>query len=187
MYRDKKIFLLLFPMLIIVSVIAITPFSSVHAQAYWTALPPYNLLWPLWSPVLSPPDPATGVPTPIVTDLTPATVLPVEPVLAWDPVKPVTWALFNIPPMAGGGLLYFNMYYGFGDFPPSYLVDPATGSPLPITLPPDYTFLPPLGTRAELPNILGANLFYLALYPPFLFGTDPASLLTVSDIWGLTL
>ncbi|MGA1825308.1 MAG: hypothetical protein ACMUIP_11670 [bacterium] len=88
---NKKDDILIF---IIASVIVITPFFSVHAQQYWSALPPYNLLCPLWSPVLSPPDPATGVPTPLVTELTPATVLPVEPVLAWDTVSLVTWALF---------------------------------------------------------------------------------------------
>jgi hypothetical protein len=58
--------------------------SSARAQD-WQAIPPYNLLWPLWSPVLSPPDPVTGVPTPLLTELSSSTILPVQPVLATDP------------------------------------------------------------------------------------------------------
>ncbi|MEW5802831.1 MAG: hypothetical protein AB1847_12095 [bacterium] len=37
-------------------------FSSIaRAASQWTALPPYNTLWPLWSPVLSPVDSSHGV------------------------------------------------------------------------------------------------------------------------------
>ena len=50
---------------------------SYKAEAQlWEPLPPYNLLWPLWSPVLSPPDPVTGEPTPLVDSLYENTVLP---------------------------------------------------------------------------------------------------------------
>ena len=31
---------------------------AVQAQN-WANLPPYNLMWPLWSPTLSPPDPVS--------------------------------------------------------------------------------------------------------------------------------
>ena len=40
----------------------------VHAQN-WAPIPPYNLLWPLWSPALSPADPVTGVPTPLLSSI----------------------------------------------------------------------------------------------------------------------
>jgi hypothetical protein len=65
---------------------------SVSFAQYWALLPPYNLLWPLWSPVLSPPDPLTGTPTPIITELSATTVLPMQPtispVLSPDTVLP---------------------------------------------------------------------------------------------------
>lgn len=69
--------------------------SSSYAQ-YWTALPPYNLLWPLWSPVLSPPDPITDLQSPLITELTISTILPVQPGLAWDTCQLMPWALYNV-------------------------------------------------------------------------------------------
>ena len=45
----------------------------------WVALPPYNVMWPLWSPALSPISPITGLTTPLLTSLTRNTVLPVQP------------------------------------------------------------------------------------------------------------
>lgn len=74
----------------------ITLSTKVFAQ-YWTALPPYNVLWPLWTSTLSPPDPITGLPTPIITELTTETILPVQPALAWDPSQTEPMLLFNIP------------------------------------------------------------------------------------------
>ncbi|MEW6382128.1 MAG: hypothetical protein AB1611_21340, partial [bacterium] len=61
--------------------------SSMVQAANWINLPPYNTLWPLWSPPLSPTNPLTGLPTPIVSNLKPSTVLPVQPGLTWDPRK----------------------------------------------------------------------------------------------------
>ncbi|MGA1841660.1 MAG: hypothetical protein ACMUIU_13640 [bacterium] len=66
-------------------------YSFSYAQ-YWVALPPYNLLWPLWSPVLSPPDPITGLSIPLTTELTGSTILPVQPGLAWNPLSIITFA-----------------------------------------------------------------------------------------------
>ncbi|MGA1864012.1 MAG: hypothetical protein ACMUHX_03010 [bacterium] len=71
-------------------------YSFSYAQ-YWAALPPYNLLWPLWSPILSPPDPITGLPSPLTTELTSSTILPVQPGLAWDLLANITFAqTYNI-------------------------------------------------------------------------------------------
>jgi hypothetical protein len=68
--------------------------SSINTQ-YWAAIPPYNTLWPLWSPVLSTVSPKTGIGTPIVTSLTTKTTLPVQPGLTWDPSFGYPWLLYN--------------------------------------------------------------------------------------------
>ncbi|MGA1868544.1 MAG: hypothetical protein ACMUJM_08340 [bacterium] len=117
----------------IVAVICIgliyTPLA--HSQ-YWTNLPPYNTLWPLWSPVLSPADPLTGLPTPIVSSLTTDTVLPIQPGLTLDPTKKVLspYLLYNTPL----GMAYYDPLYGVNLWPPSDLLDPILGTPLPINL-----------------------------------------------------
>ena len=74
-----------------------------HCQQ-WTALPPYNTLWPLWSPALSPLDPDTNLLTPIVTNLSPSTFLPVQPGLTWDPDLPYPFLLYNSPGFFGAPL-----------------------------------------------------------------------------------
>jgi hypothetical protein len=149
----------------------------VHAQ-YWEALPPYNLLWPLWSPVLSPVDPVTGVPTPLVSSITNATVLPVQPALYWDPAMEYAFALYNIPAALGGGLTAFEPNYGLNPWPPSWLVDPGTGAPAPITLPPFFSLLPILDYSDDY---TWGNLFYALQFP----SVDITSLLTPAQIWGL--
>ena len=58
--------------------------SSALAQD-WAIMPPYNLLWPLWSPVYSPTNPATGLPTPLLSEITSTTILPVQPVYLFNP------------------------------------------------------------------------------------------------------
>lgn len=88
--------------------------SCSYAQ-YWTTLPPYNLLWPLWSPPLSPVDP-----TPLISDLIDNTILPVQPAIIWDPI--------------------LNTIYGINPWPPSYLLDVTVPS---IVLPPNLTGLNP--------------------------------------------
>ena len=140
MFREKK-FLLLFLICVIFSFMIFGGIFNppvVKAQ-YWELMPPYNVLWPLWSPALSPLvgpiDPLTGLatPVPLLTTLTSDTILPVQPCLAWDPSQPLPWALYNTPPTFGSGLLYFDQTYGLNTWPPPYLQDPITGAPAPIT------------------------------------------------------
>lgn len=155
--------------------------NSINAQN-WIALPPYNLLWPLWSPALSPVDPITGLATPLITELTVNTLLPSQPGLAWDPVafpKGPPWLLYNIPASFGGGLLYWTQLYGLNPFPPSYLLD-ASGLPIPITLKPAYAALLPTKTKGFASWVDIANILYATTY-----GTSALGLLTAADIWGL--
>lgn len=71
--------------------------SSLAKAQNWVAIAPFNTLRPLWSPALSPIDPITGLPTPIVDNLSPGTILPVEPGLTWDPALNFPYLLFNSP------------------------------------------------------------------------------------------
>ena len=144
----------------------------------WQALPPYNLLWPLWSPVLSPIDPVTGLATPIVSSVSNSTILPVQPALFWDPARDYPFFMYNIPEIWGGGLTYFDMFYGLNPWPPNYLTDPLTGLPMPLTLPTGFNTLSP---TAILPGfVFTGNLLYSEQY-----GVPITSLLTAGDIWGL--
>ena len=57
--------------------------SGTDAYAtYWTALPPYNFLWPLWSPALSPTDAAHIIALPLLTESNPALYVSSTPVIA---------------------------------------------------------------------------------------------------------
>ncbi|MGA1796239.1 MAG: hypothetical protein ACMUIL_10305 [bacterium] len=170
----------------ILALIGLMVVPSVQAQ-YWTALPPYNVLWPLWSSVLSPVNSVTGLPTPLVSQLTQNTVLPVQPVLAWDPSQSLPWALYNTPPILGGGLTYFSPFYGLNPWPPSYLLDSGTGLPAPLGLPVGYGALPPTDVTAGIDVITLGNIQFLLEYPTNLFGIPQSSLLTIADIWGLPL
>ena len=162
--------------------IFISPFMA-RAQ-YWAALPPYNVLWPLWSPALSPVDPVTGVATPLVTTLTQNTILPVQPALAWDPLQPggsgFPWLLYNTPAAFGGGLLYWDVYYGLNQWPPTYMLDSVSGAPAPISLPLSWSVLLPTGLNEWLVPL--ANAMY-----SYQYGVPISSLLTSADIWGLPL
>jgi len=111
----------------------------VHAQ-YWTNLPPYNTLWPLWSPALSPINDITGQPTPIVNSLSPSTILPVVPGLTWDPSFPYPWLLYNT---AASGLAYYDPFTGVNLWPAPYLQNDV-GLPQPIALPDNYASLSPI-------------------------------------------
>jgi len=82
--------------IIICTILFFICIPSSHAQLDWWPLPPYNTLWPLWSPVLSPLN-AFGIPVPIVNSLKPDTVLPVQPGLTWDPALKYPWLLYNTP------------------------------------------------------------------------------------------
>ncbi|MCL6583703.1 MAG: hypothetical protein K6U11_08695 [bacterium] len=140
--------------------IAYTP--AAQAQN-WMALPPYNTLWPLWSPTLSPVNPATGLPTPVVSSLTPSTVLPVQPGLTWDPAAANPWLLYNTPL----GMAYYDPVSGVNLWPPSYLLD-AAGLPLPLALPVGYGSLPPTSSSwlaSTTPVANAAILAYLMTVP----------------------
>ena len=129
----------------------------------WVALPPYNTLWPLWSPALSPINAVTGYPTPIVTNLAKTTVLPSQPGLTWDPAWPNPWLLYNTP----SGMLFYDPLYGINLWPPSYLIDPVSGAPVPISLPAGYADLAPTAATWIQTTIPIANSTYLAAYPSF--------------------
>ncbi|MGA1826454.1 MAG: hypothetical protein ACMUIP_17505 [bacterium] len=96
-------------------VILCIPVRKSEAQL-WQALPPYNVLWPLWSPVLSPPDPASGLPSPLLTSLTKDTVLPVEPALVWDPSLPFFYLLYNDISYGEPTLKYFDATWGIFNY-----------------------------------------------------------------------
>ncbi|MEW5802556.1 MAG: hypothetical protein AB1847_10705 [bacterium] len=168
---------------VITGIIFVSPivFVSPIAQAQnWINLPPYNTLWPLWSPALSPEDPQTGTSTPVVTNLTPTTVLPVQPGLTWDPAWDYPWLLYNTP----AGMAYFDPVYGFNLWPPPHLIDPATGSALPLTLKGgSWPGLPAPLIDWGQQYVPLANITYA-----FLYGLDPLGyglLLIPAAIWGL--
>lgn len=172
-----------------------------RAQAqYWQALPPYNLLWPLWFPLLSPPDPVRGVPTPILTELSKTAILPMQPALLydnywWTLVGPASgwpmgfktpWLFYNSPT----GLLFFDMlFYELNHFPPEKQLDPVTGAPVPVTLLAGYSLLettPSILLKTQANYLFDlANLTYMLGYGTTL-GINPYLLSTLSDEWGLT-
>jgi hypothetical protein len=151
--------------------------SITYAQDYWTALPPYNTLWPLWSPALSPVDATTGLPVPVVSSLAPSTVLPVEPGLTWNPSLSYPWLLYNTPV----GMAYFDPFYGINFWPPSSLLDSA-GAALPLTLPAEYNLLPPTDQAWLQQNVLFANSYFLQGWPSLLATADPALLIAAAQV-----
>ena len=131
-----------------------------HSQ-YWVNLPPYNTLWPLWSPVLSPANPLTGIPTPLVSSLTQNTVLPFQPGLTLDPREDYPYLLYNTLL----GMAYFDPLYGVNLWPPKNLVDPIFGTPLPINLltgaMAGWSTLAPTSTTWLTTNVpIGNNAYY---------------------------
>ena len=190
MHKEKRQLQWVIMGLVIIVAIIFLYAPLIQAQNTWYALPPYNLLWPLWSPPLVTDfnwDPLVLLgTTPIITELTRNTVLPVQPAIIWDPVlnpKGPIWFLYNIPPAFGGGLTFFEDLYGFMPFPPSYLLDSATGVPAPIPLPLGFSTLLPTGLKHLAPTIDLANLTY-----SFLYGLTPAdfsALLTPAQLWGI--
>lgn len=169
----------------------------------WTALPPYNFLWPLWSQTLSPVDLSTGLRTPLVDSLTSGTVLPAQPGLAWNPAFTYPYLLYN----SSVGMQYYDIIYGFHSWPPVYNLTSA-GLPIPLNLPVGYQFLSPTDPLWLQTNLPVANTAYIAQYPawaldaysltlpPNLTGLDPwlasliyptpafSSLLTAANILG---
>jgi hypothetical protein len=162
----------------------------------WQPIPPYNVLWPLWSPILSPPNPLTGVPTPLITSLNKDTYLPIQPALVWDPSLPYYYLLYNYIPVDGGlnELIFFdptegafNPVYSFKVWPPATLLEATvtttlagtttTIGPSPIALPTGYgsliSFDPTLWLNFWIPLV---NTAYQNLYGIF------PNLLTAGDI-----
>ena len=190
MYKQKKFLLLLLMIVIFIIMAAIGFFRHPITEAqYWSLMPPYNVLWPLWSPPLVTDfnwDPLvfTGT-TPIITELTKTTILPVQPALAWDPCQPLPWALFNAPPLFGGGLVFFDEIYGLHPWPPPYLQDPITGAPAPITWSPLATWglIAPTDVGHIEYLIPLANITFALTYG--LGGQSVLDLLTPAQLWGL--
>ncbi|MGA1826589.1 MAG: hypothetical protein ACMUIP_18195 [bacterium] len=181
----KKIFkiTLLFSLLLLIGVLVYSPIAQAQN---WVELPPYNTLWPLWSPALSPIDDITGLPTPIVSSLAFDTVLPVMPGLTWDPSMPYPWLLYNTI----GGLAYFDPLAGINPWPAPSLLDDA-GLPAPLALPPEFALLPPTDITWLANNIPIANFTFLFSFPPQVTMPPPtavapplSALLTPIDIIG---
>ncbi|MGA1842857.1 MAG: hypothetical protein ACMUIU_19745 [bacterium] len=167
---------------ILVAILIMLCTTLIQAQFTWTNLPPYNLLWPLWSPTLSPLDPVTKLPTPLVSTLSRNTVLPLQPALVWDNVafpKGPVWLMYNTPAELGGGLLYWTSLYGLNPFPPSYLLTPG-GFPIPNALLAGFSYLLPTKTKHFVSWVQVANLLYSSTY-----GVPFTSLLGAADIWGI--
>ncbi|MGA1843673.1 MAG: hypothetical protein ACMUIS_03815 [bacterium] len=189
MLRETKLLRWGLTGLILLAAILLFCSPSIQAQN-WRALPPYNLLWPLWSPPLVTDfnwDPLVLLgTTPIITELSKNTVLPVQPAIVWDAIlnpKGPVWLAYNIPPAFGGGLTLFEEIYGFMPFPPSYLLDSATGAPLPITYLPYYSGYLPTALKHFGLTIDFANLAYSFLYG--LTPTEYSNLLTPALLWGI--
>jgi len=186
MFNEKKfsILILAISMAIISTILMLFLLTSVMAQ-YWAAIPPYNVMWPLWSPALSPIDPVTGIATPLVTSLTRNTILPVQPGLAWDPCQPgveaFPWLLYNTPLAFGGGLTYWDVYYGMNPWPPEYMLDPVTGAPITLGLPLTWTLLGPTSLSHFGWFVPLANAIF-----SYRYGVPISNLLTTADIWGIT-
>jgi len=181
MFKGKRYLITLGTFLIIISCLILLPIAEAQ---YWTALPPYNILWPLWSPGLSPIDPVTGFTTPLLTSITRDTVLPVQPALVWDPYQTVPYLLYNTPPTFGTGLLYYHDVYGINPWPPSYLLDPVTQAPAPISLPLSWSLLSPYALGEFESYVPIANIIYSLTYG--LSGQSFLDLLQPFDIWGPT-
>jgi len=157
--------------LIVFIVIFLVCIPLSHAIDWWP-LPPYNTLWPLWSPALSPLNVA-GIPVPIVNRLTPETVLPVQPGLTWDPDLNYPWLLYNTP----AGMAFYDPFFGIDLWPPDYLT--VLGIPLPITLTSKWTTLLPTSTAWLSAVVPVANNAYYTSFPQFAPLATPASILGI--------
>ena len=127
----------------------------------WESIPPYNTLWPLWSPILSPVDATTQLPTPIVNSLNRFTILPYQPALTWDPYMPYPWMLYNTP----FGLAFYDVTQDdVFMWPPIHLVNWLSFEPSPISLPAGYSAYPPISTTFLSEYIPLANEAYTDQY-----------------------
>lgn len=175
MFRNKNA---LKGIIIILSILIMTILvsPSIYAQ-YWAAIPPYNTLWPLWSPVLSPVGGKNGIPTPLVTSLTPKTILPVQPALTWDPSYGYPWLLYN----STSGLAYWDQLFGFNPWPPHHLFNSFLNQPIPIALTGNWAFLQPTPFAWGAQWVPAANSAYIN-YPNAI--SPIGSLLNALQIWG---
>ncbi|MGA1869452.1 MAG: hypothetical protein ACMUJM_13010 [bacterium] len=162
--------------------------SSLSAQ-YWYAMPPYNVLWPLWPDLSASTDSVNGIRTPVITSLTSTTQLPSMPAFIWDVGPLNTWSkpyfLYNAPVSLGGGLYMWDQITGFSTFPPpAYLLADGTiyVNPLPV----DYEYLiPGLGfNNFDWLTIL-ANNEYISFFAGVPDALGYFSLLTGAEIWGV--
>ncbi|MGA1824672.1 MAG: hypothetical protein ACMUIP_08400 [bacterium] len=130
----------------------------------WVAVPPYNTLWPLWSPTLSPIDPITGTPVPIISSLTTNTVLPLQPGLTLDPRISYPYLLYNTPL----GMAYYDPLWGVNLWPPRNLLD-TLGNPLPIDLSLilGWSILAPTSSTWLVANVPVGNSAYYNAYTTF--------------------
>ena len=156
MFKRSVLFIIILAIILVMN----PGFRSVVEADTWTPLPPYNVLWPLWSPALSPVNPITGLATPLISTLDSSTVLPAQPGLVWNPAISYPYLLFNVP----GGLAYYDPIFGIDQWPPEYMTNPLTGVPLPIDLPVGWNFLPPTDPLWLETNVPLANLAYIAAY-----------------------
>lgn len=185
MNKERRFLLCIFFILVFAVGLLIVPMAQAQN---WALMPPYNVLWPLWSPPLVTDfnwDPLVLLgTTPIVTELTRNTILPVQPAIAWDPAHEI-WALYNTPPLLGSGLLFFDRTYGLNPWPPPYLFDSVAGTPIPITFLTTWSLLKPPGfAGGEEAYFIGlANAIYALTFG--LPTADYLGLLTASDLWGL--
>ncbi|MGA1826176.1 MAG: hypothetical protein ACMUIP_16090 [bacterium] len=178
MHSRKRVIFFIFALLFAVSFFMT---STVSAQ-YWQNMPPYNILWPLWTEALSPIDPLTGVPTPLVSELTSLTQLPVQPAFVWDLEQTTPWFLYNAPPLLGGSLYYFDILTGFNTFPPPDHIPPGLpifANPLPL----GYEWLVPNFEHFDLLTAVANNTYISA------FGATPGALsyfdlLPAEVLWG---
>ena len=178
----SKVKQILFLMMVICLAVSFFMISSVSAQ-YWQNMPPYNILWPLWTEALSPVDPLTGVPTPLVSSLTSATQLPVMPAFVWDVEQITPWFLYNAPPILGGNLYMFDSLTGFNPFPPpDHILPDGTvwGNALPL----GYEYLIPNFEHFDLFALI-ANNTYSAAFGNTLGALPYFNLLTPEALWGV--
>jgi len=175
--KRVKILAPVFLAVIVISILFMTEANRINAQN-WAALPPYNTLWPLWSPVLSPVNSSTGLPTPLVTSLTPKTVLPRQPGLTWDPFRRTPWILYNTP----SGMVCYDPIAGVNLWPPRILVNQITGDRIVLNLPANYAALPPTLVSWIVNNVSAANWSYLVAYPSYSTATSTLPLPTLSSL-----
>jgi len=192
MKSKYSFYILIFVVIILVTFVL---FPNPGTAQLWKPLPPYNVLWPLWSPILSPPNPLTGVPTPLVSTLNKDTYLPVQPAFVWDPSLPYYYMLYNYVPVDGGlnELIFFdptegafNPVYSFKVWPPASLLKAVitttlagtttTISPAALALPANYaslvSFDPTLWLPFWIPLVNNAYQNLYGIYPNLLTAAD---------------